>query len=129
MTAIKKDKPMCKLTNSKIFHLKLIIVSTLLFSQVLWASSNKNYQCEFSDNGQPGKANVQLGKHLGGIELIHSDGRFSYQACQIDKDDFGTLIDCSEKDIDLMILLNDDTKRVSGGIMSSTHNLFLDLDC
>jgi hypothetical protein len=126
---IKKGQPMSKLSKSKTLNTKLMILSTLLFSQGLWASSNKNYQCQFTDNGRIGKANIQVGKQLGAIELIHSDGHYSYQACQIDKDDFGTLIDCSEKDIDLMILLNDDTKRVNGGIMSSTHNLFLDLDC
>ena len=107
----------------------IIFVSLIIFSQSILASYNKNYTCHFNNKGLSGKANIQIDKQIGGIELTHSNGHYSYQACAVDKDDFGILIDCSEKDIDLMILLNDDSKRVNGGIMSSTHDLFLDLDC
>jgi hypothetical protein len=79
---------------------------------------SSEYALKITTRGNKAKININI-----------AGKKKKYSKCSVNQDDFGTLIDCSNHRLDLMILLNESDDSNSGGIMSSTHDLFLDIQC
>lgn len=105
--------------------MKLIMFFLLLLPSLSFA---KSYKC----NLEQGSGNVNLflsNSSSADVELLYQGGVFNYNECKANKDEFGILIDCKSGNLDFMILLNDKVSPAAGGVMSSTHDLFVDIKC
>lgn len=104
----------------------LIMGLALFYSSLTMA---KSYTCQFEDTNHSGKVNIHVNGTKAKLSLFRGTQKNDYPKCNAKRDDFGLLIDCSAPNVDLMLLINDDTRIITGGIMSSSFDLFLDLDC
>ncbi len=104
----------------------LILLTSLTFSLNLLS---KTYNCSFTHNDSEDQVELKVNKKKTITHLEFKGQEYNYKDCKTQKDQFGTLIDCNSGLTDLMILLNEQEKPASGGIMSSTHDLFVDLKC
>ena len=100
----------------------LILVVALMTSTLCFG---KSYTCEYENDGNDHKLSVSID---GGKASLNIQNK-NYKDCKAEKDEFGTLVDCSAMELDLMVLVNDGSEGTSGGIMSSTFDLFVDLEC
>lgn len=100
----------------------LIVLLTLCFCTFAQA---KSYSCEYENNGDLKKLEVSIDGKAAQLKIAGKE----YKKCKVDKDEFGQLVDCSELDLDLMVLVNETQESTTGGIMSSTFDLFVDLEC
>ena len=89
----------------------------------------KFYSCEYEINSRTEKVDVKTYKRSAKIEITKGNQVYTYRNCELDRDDFGTLVDCSNRELDLMVLINPERRKTTGGIMSNTFDLFTDLDC
>jgi hypothetical protein len=106
--------------------MKLLIALILCIPTL---AMSKSYNCTYDLDDSSYSIKVSTRGKKAKVSLNLQTKTKKYSKCAITKDDFGTLIDCSNHKIDLMILLNDSDGSNSGGIMSSTHDLFLDIQC
>lgn len=105
-----------------------IILVTLFLIPTLGYSMT--YQCDFeNEDGVRGDVKLVLKRRSADVSLDNGSSLKRYNNCDISNDDFGILIDCNAGNLDFMILLNNKVKPAKGGIMSSTHNLFVDIEC
>ena len=88
-----------------------------------------SYECEFESRNSNDSININLSGKLAKVRLNLNDKPHSYKNCRVEKDDVGVLIDCNSDAVDFMILLNNEVRPASGGVMSSTHELYADIDC
>ena len=100
----------------------LILVLLMLGSTSVMAAS---YNCTFDNDGEDGQISLNISGSSAELTLTYDGNKKEYKKCKVSKDDFGRLSDCSELDQDLMVLVNEE----SGGIMSSTLDLYVDLEC
>ncbi|MBD64203.1 MAG: hypothetical protein CME62_03295 [Halobacteriovoraceae bacterium] len=103
--------------------MKCLLITTLLFLPLL--AQAKTYQCQYDHEGKLEKLKVVISPKM--LELSFKGKE--YTNCTKEKDEFGTLVDCGIRDLDLMVLINDAGDTITGGIMSSSFDLFVDLDC
>lgn len=85
----------------------------------------KSYDCKYENDNERKKIDITIKDGNGSIVL---DGK-KYNNCKLDKDEFGQLLDCGDLELDLMVLVNQTEENITGGIMSSTYDLFVDLEC
>lgn len=105
----------------------LTIILTFFFS--INMAQAASYECEFESSNPKDSINIKLSGKLAKVKLNHNNKTNSYKNCRVEKDDVGVLIDCNSDVIDFMILLNNEVRPASGGVMSSTHELYADIDC
>lgn len=103
--------------------MKALIITTLLLLPVLVQA--KTYECKYDRDGKLESLKVVISHKANSLSFM---GKI-YQKCSTEKDEFGTLVDCGNDELDLMVLINDAGQDVTGGIMSSSFDLFVDLDC
>lgn len=89
----------------------------------------ETYNCQFESDLGVGTLQLNIMARRASVKLKLNRRTYKYLDCSSEKDDIGTLIDCNAGNLDFMLLLNRNISPASGGIMSSTHNLFVDLDC
>jgi hypothetical protein len=106
--------------------MKFLITALLLLPSVGFSA---NYNCNFSTDEGAGSLNISIKGSKASIDLDNNGDKYSYKNCKVEKDDIGLLVDCNTGNLDFMILLNNEVRPASGGIMSSTHELFADVDC
>jgi len=104
--------------------MKTLLLGLLLTSQFAFAVE---YKCKF-DQDKSGDLSIQTNGSNAKVELSLSKS-YVYSNCKSTKDDFGVLIDCNSPGLDFMVLINNEVRPASGGIMSTTHDLFVDIDC
>ena len=103
------------------------LFAVLMLSPVLAQAGN--YKCRFNADEGNGTVNIYVKNKFATINLNFQQSVQTYRGCDATKDDFGLLIDCNSGNLDFMILLNNEVSPASGGIMSSTHELFVDINC
>ena len=79
---------------------------------------DKNYQINFSIKRNKAKLN---------IEVPGKTRRF--KNCKVRTDDAGKIIDCSTRNTDLVVLINHEGFKLTGGLMSPSLNLIKELSC
>lgn len=100
----------------------LLAVSTIAYGESI-------YSCQFQlDDGEK-KVKIEMTGNDKAKVILEHNGTKSLNNCKADKDEIGLLVDCSTKKLDFMILLNNEIGPPSGGIMSSTYDLYADIDC
>ncbi|MDP7321057.1 MAG: hypothetical protein QF441_10635 [Bacteriovoracaceae bacterium] len=104
------------------------LLSILLLIPTM-ALASEGYECHFASSYNADGVKIDINGQFSQVELIHKGKKSFYKKCKAEKDDFGLLIDCTQGLTDFMILLNNEVRPASGGIMSSTHDLFVDIDC
>lgn len=100
----------------------LLTLSLLTFSLCAFSAM---HSCQFESDSSDGSISVDLKGTLAEVTLKRRGSEKKYTNCKISKDEFGNMFDCNQGDIDFMVIVNEDT----GGIMSSTEELYEDLDC
>lgn len=106
--------------------MKLLTVCIFLLPLMAFGGT---YNCHFESNQGDGTLQLKIIAKEASVKLRYNKRTYKYFDCSSEKDDIGTLIDCNTGNLDFMLLLNRNISPASGGIMSSTHNLFVDLDC
>lgn len=106
--------------------MKLLLTLLLMLSI---SAQAKVYECLIESDEESGSVKVSVQKKKANVLLHHDAKKTTYKNCQSNRDEFGLLIDCNNSEIDFMILINDEIAPASGGIMSNTHSLFVDLEC
>ncbi len=87
------------------------------------------YKCDLGSNKKNDKIEINIKKKSIKISLTEHNKKYIYKNCKKEKDDVGLLLDCTAGNLDLMILLSPELKPISGSIISSTHNLYEDINC
>lgn len=107
--------------------MKILLILTLLSLLTSPLASARSYECDVKDDST---SNINISVRGQRAEVVlQNSTRYEYN-CLAERDDFGLLIDCTTTMLDFMILLNDEYQHsISGGVMSSTHNLFSDIEC
>ncbi len=106
--------------------MKTLMTFLLMFPFICFAQS---YDCKYSTANGSGTLDLLIKGKTANVSLVYEGKDFSYENCKAEKDDIGLLIDCNAGSLDFMVLLNNEVRPASGGIMSSTHELFADVDC
>lgn len=106
--------------------MKIIFILILLLPAI---GLGKPINCDFEFKSGHGKLKLTVKENRARVRLNYQRGIYTYKNCNANKDEFGLLIDCNTGNLDFMVLLSDSIKSLTGGIMSSTHNLFVDIDC
>lgn len=104
----------------------ICVITSLFLSNIVYA---KTYTCTFTHEQQREQLELKVKKSISTTNIELNGKEYTYNNCKTQKDQFGTLIDCNSGLTDFMILLDEKNKPTSGGIMSSTHELFVDLKC
>ena len=104
--------------------MKILLIMGLLISSL---ASARSYDCDVKNDSD---SNIFISVRGQKADVVlENSKRYEYN-CSAERDDFGLLIDCTTTILDFMILLNDEFQySISGGVMSSTHNLFSDIEC
>ena len=105
---------------------KYIALFVFFASQQVWAI---NYNCTYTHKNEREALQLIVQRTTASTNLSFKGKEYSYRDCLTLKDQFGTLIDCNSGLTDFMILIDEKSKPTTGGIMSSTHDLFVDLEC
>ena len=89
------------------------------------------YNCSYETDNKKGRVSIKTNSDndLATVKLIKDYKNFSYSNCLTSRDEFGLLIDCKSVNLDFMVLIGTTAQITSGGIMSTTHDLFVDIDC
>jgi hypothetical protein len=106
--------------------MKLLIAALILLPSIGYSAT---YNCHFTTDEGDGNLRIAIKGSKASIELSNSGKNYTYKNCKVEKDDIGILVDCNAGSLDFMVLLNNEVRPASGGIMSSTHELFADVDC
>lgn len=102
---------------------------TIFFFVLSLNSWGKSYDCKYKINDSEEVVEIKTKPRSAAVTLNHLGKMYNYNKCKTVKDEIGILIDCNRGSLDFMILLNNEVRPASGGIMSSTHELFVDIDC
>ena len=105
----------------KYMVLFLVFASQQVFSET--------YNCTFTHENEREELQLKVYQTIASTSLGFTGKEYNYRDCKTQKDQFGTLIDCNSGLTDFMILIDEKGQQTSGGIMSSTHDLFVDLNC
>lgn len=106
--------------------MKIILLFVLTLPYISFA---KTYKCKYFSNGKEQNIKIKTKKSTAKVWLELERNKRTYSNCERIKDDFGVLIDCNRNNLDLMFLLTEEDQIIRGGIMSSTFDLFLDIEC
>lgn len=106
--------------------MKYILLLILSLPSITYA---KRYICSYEKNGKDYPVKVYTQRKSTRVIVYTERSKERFHNCSYIRDDFGKLFDCSSHKLDLMILIGKDKGIESGGIMSSTLDLFLDLKC
>lgn len=105
--------------------MKYLVITLLIMSTPTFA---RTYHCEFVDSLQKsGTLSITISGRRASIDLRAPSKRVRDNKCSMKKEEYGTLIECSRSE-DIMILLNQ-SRQTTGGIMSDSLNLFVDIEC
>ena len=103
------------------------LLALLLITQPL--CYGMTYKCEFVSDNPSDELKISLDKSEATVLVKFENQKHEYSKCKLEKDDVGVLIDCSAGRLDFMILLNNQVSPAAGGVMSSSLNLFTDINC
>lgn len=104
--------------------MKYITILFLAFSVNLYAA----IECEFSEGNNQGT--ILIDDNFTSLDLsMENKNKISIRGCKKEKDQFGTLIDCSSHKEDMMVILNSNQSPLKGGLMSHKKKLYVDLKC
>lgn len=104
-----------------------ILCSLMLF--LSFGAQAKGYSCLIESDDVSGSLNISMKNKKAVIVLKYDGGEKTYDDCTANRDEFGLLVDCNKGERDFMVLINDELSPATGGIMSTTHELFVDLEC
>ena len=103
----------------------LSIISLLFSLQAFGTDLN----CSFEDeSGEQGQIEVTITNSTASINLQSAELHMQKQNCKIKKEEYGHLIDCQSAQ-DITLLLDKLRSGASGGVMSQSLNLFVDINC
>lgn len=123
--------PQSHLFNKMVYREENHSMRTLLAALLLLPTIgySANYSCNFTSEDGTGSLQISINKSNARVDLTNNGNATSYKFCKVEKDEIGLLVDCNSGNLDFMVLLNNEVRPASGGIMSSTHELFVDVDC
>ncbi len=105
------------------------LIYTIMALTVMNGSLAQEYKCVFISDNESDGVSISMSQKNANVTVIYEDKKHQYKSCKVEKDDVGVLIDCSAGSLDFMILLNNQVSPAAGGIMSSSLNLFSDINC
>lgn len=86
-------------------------------------SFGQDYHCLIDDPDLSGRIAIVKSE----IQINLNDKIIKFNNCDSQKDDYGLTLNCD--DDDFIILINNELSPATGTVMSTSLDLFVDLDC
>lgn len=109
--------------------MKKLIVSILVLIFSISTALAATHKCEFEHEDKEGTINIDISGETAKLDLNYDGNKSSYKKCNVSNDQFGTLVDCSELDFDLMVIINKDDVNNGVGIMTESLGVYSNGDC